>query len=170
MGFGHAVATCFRKYVTFSGRARRPEYWWFMLFVVLCSFAASIVDAIVFGVGTDEEPGLEVFGPIVSLVTFLPLLAVGWRRMHDTGKSGWYLLLPMILSLAIVVVLALVVIGLNSAAQTGSDAVWNVAGSGVGLAVMVIGGLAELVLTVLVLWWLTRPTEPMANVFGPAPA
>ena len=49
MTFGEAVQTCFRKYVTFSGRATRPEYWWFFLFLLLGSTAASIIDAAVFG-------------------------------------------------------------------------------------------------------------------------
>ena len=49
VGFGEAIGTCFSKYVTFSGRARRPEYWWFFLFVVIVSFAASLVDGLRFG-------------------------------------------------------------------------------------------------------------------------
>ena len=98
MGFVTAIKTCFSKYVTFSGRARRPEYWWFVLFIVLGSVIAAIIDGAIFGVGTPEAPATQVVSPIFSLATFLPMLAVGWRRMHDTGKPGWYLLIPLLVA------------------------------------------------------------------------
>lgn len=86
--FGEAISTCFSKYVTFSGRASRSEYWFFVLFLVLAGIGASILDAILF-------PGsLETGGPIngiLSLATLLPSLAVGWRRLHDTDRSGWWI-------------------------------------------------------------------------------
>jgi len=169
MRFGQAVATCFRKYVTFSGRARRPEYWWFVLFVVLCSIVSSILDGIVFGFGTDDEPNAEVFHTIVSLGTFLPLLSAGWRRMHDTGRSGWHLLLPLIASVVIFAVLMLGVDGFLERGQSGEAAVEQAVDSGLGLGVLVVGGLVQLGLTIMVLWWLTRPTEPAANAYGPVP-
>ena len=170
MRFGQAVATCFRKYVTFAGRARRSEYWWFVLFVVVCSIASSILDGIVFGIGTDDEPTTELFHTIASLGTFLPLLAAGWRRMHDTGRSGWYLLLPVLVSIVIFAALMLGVPGFADKARSGEEAVLRAAESGLGMGVLVIGGLVQIVLTALVLWWLTRPTEPAANAYGPVPA
>jgi len=169
MRFGQAVAACFRKYVTFSGRASRPEYWWFVLFVILCSIVSSILDGVVFGFGTDDEPSSGVFHKIVSLGTFLPLLAAGWRRMHDTGRSGWYLLLPLLATVVIFAALMLGVAGFADSAGSGEEAVQRAAESGLGLGVLVIGGLIQLVLTVLVLWWLTRPTAPAENAYGPAP-
>ena len=79
MNFIDAVKTCFRKYADFNGRARRPEYWWFTLFLVLASFV------------------FDMFGDVVyllfSLATLLPSLAVGARRLHDTNRSGWWQLL-----------------------------------------------------------------------------
>jgi len=170
MRFGQAVATCFRKYVIFSGRARRPEYWWFVLFVILCSIVSSILDGVVFGFGTDDEPSSEVFHKIISLGTFLPLLAAGWRRMHDTGRSGWYMLLPLLATIVIFAALMLGVVGFADSVGSGEEAVQLAAESGLGLGVLVIGGLIQLVLTVLALWWLTRPTEPAENAYGPVPA
>jgi len=170
MRFGRAVATCFRKYVTFSGRAGRSEYWWFVLFVAVCSIASSILDGIVFGIGTDDEPTTELFHTIVSIGTFLPLLAAGWRRMHDSGRSGWYLLLPVLVSIAIFAGLMFGVTGFADKARSGEEAVLLAAESGLGLGVLIVGGLVQIVLTVLVLWWLTRPTEPAANAYGPVPA
>jgi uncharacterized membrane protein YhaH (DUF805 family) len=92
MGFQDAVKICLNKYVDFSGRARRSEYWWFFLFNVLVSFVASIVDAIV---GT-RSGGFGVFEALVSLALLLPGLAVGARRLHDTTRSGWWLLIGLI--------------------------------------------------------------------------
>ena len=82
MGFGTAIKTCMRKYVKFSGRAPRAEYWWFILFT---SILGAICDAI-----------NVTLGGLVSLIFLLPTLAVGWRRMHDIGKSGLWNLLPIL--------------------------------------------------------------------------
>jgi uncharacterized membrane protein YhaH (DUF805 family) len=82
MNFQQAVQTCFRKYVDFSGRASRPEYWWFVLAYVIAAFVSGFIH--------------EVLNLIVALAFLLPLLAVGARRLHDIGKSGWWLLLGLI--------------------------------------------------------------------------
>ena len=84
---------CWQKYAFFKGRARRAEYWYFVLYGWLVSLAAALVDALTFGVGDD---GMGLLGAIYSLVVFVPSLAVGVRRMHDTGRSGWTLLLGLI--------------------------------------------------------------------------
>jgi uncharacterized membrane protein YhaH (DUF805 family) len=96
MGFGEAIRTCFRKYVTFSGRARRSEYWYFYLFTVLVDIVAVILDAIVEGAtGNAARETFRSSGPfetIVNLALLLPSLAVTVRRLHDTNRSGWLLL------------------------------------------------------------------------------
>lgn len=76
-----AVKTCLAKYADFQGRANRSEYWWFFLAVLLASAIASVI-------------GLRA-SPLVSLLTLLPLLAVGARRLHDTNRSGWWQLLAL---------------------------------------------------------------------------
>jgi uncharacterized membrane protein YhaH (DUF805 family) len=86
MNFTTSISTCFSKYATFSGRASRSEFWWFNLFAVLASWAGSFVGAILFDGG-------ELFGNLISLALMIPLLAVGSRRLHDTGRSGWWQLL-----------------------------------------------------------------------------
>ncbi len=79
MGFTDAIKTCFNKYADFNGRAKRPEYWWYWLFIFLVSLA----------IGALSRSASGLF----SLVTLLPSLAVGARRLHDTDRSGWWQLL-----------------------------------------------------------------------------
>lgn len=82
MTFTEAIKTCFSKYADFNGRATRSEYWWYVLFLVLVSVVLSEISttlSIIFTVGT-----------------LLPSLAVGARRLHDTNRSGWLLLLNLI--------------------------------------------------------------------------
>ena len=81
-----AVKSVFTQYATFSGRARRSEYWYFTLFTM-------IVSAIL-GVIGEALPMLAFLDTIYSIATLVPGLAVTWRRLHDIGKGGgWYFLL-----------------------------------------------------------------------------
>ena len=97
MSLGESIETCLRNYATFSGRARRAEYWYFVLFLVLAGIALGIVDSVAGTyVGGPGDPGsFGVFGPVFSLATFLPWLAVAVRRLHDIGFRGWWVLLPL---------------------------------------------------------------------------
>ncbi|MEO7885689.1 DUF805 domain-containing protein [Polaromonas sp.] len=79
MNFAQSISVCLGKYVDFSGRAARPEFWWFFLFQCLVGIAASFLGDVVSG--------------LVSLALLLPALAVGARRLHDIGKSGWWQLI-----------------------------------------------------------------------------
>ncbi len=91
MGFSEAIQTCFSKYVTFTGRARRSEFWYWVLFVVIADAVAGILDNILF-----SRSNASPIAGLVSLALLLPGLAVAIRRLHDTGKSGWYVLLGLI--------------------------------------------------------------------------
>ena len=82
MNFQQAVTTCFSKYVDFSGRATRSEYWWFVLAYVILAIVGGLIHEYVYY--------------IVVLAFLLPMLAAGARRLHDIGKSGWWLLLGLI--------------------------------------------------------------------------
>jgi uncharacterized membrane protein YhaH (DUF805 family) len=90
MDFVTAIKTCLSKYATFTGRARRSEFWFFVLFQVLLGIGASIIDAGFFG-RSPYEP--SPFGALVNLALLLPALAVHVRRLHDKDYSGWWLLL-----------------------------------------------------------------------------
>jgi uncharacterized membrane protein YhaH (DUF805 family) len=101
-----AIMRCFTKYADFDGRASRPEYWWFVLFVVLVSCGAVVID-----------PTLYY---LFSLATLLPLLAAGARRLHDTNRSGWWQLLGLVPFGIIVVIIFLAQQGRFATAETQS--------------------------------------------------
>ncbi len=77
-----AVKTCLNKYVDFSGRAARPEFWWFFLFQIIVMVITGMVS--------------EILNGLAALALLLPGLAVGARRLHDIGKSAWLLLVGLI--------------------------------------------------------------------------
>jgi uncharacterized membrane protein YhaH (DUF805 family) len=90
MNFQDAVRTCLqRKYADFGGRARRSEFWFFALFNILVQLVAGALDAVIFGSAT-------IFGAVAALAMLLPGIAVGARRLHDTGRSGWWLLIAFV--------------------------------------------------------------------------
>jgi uncharacterized membrane protein YhaH (DUF805 family) len=97
MSFQDAIRTCLqRKYAEFHGRARRSEYWFFILFTAIVGAVAGILDAI-FGLRSGAQYGGT--GPIqglLQLALLIPTLAVGARRLHDTGRSGWWQLIGLI--------------------------------------------------------------------------
>ncbi|SRR6056297_14816 len=93
MGFQDAVRSCFQKYIVITGRAPRSEYWWWVLFVILGSLAAGLLDSLLFGSG---ENAANVLEPLFGLAVFLPSICVGGRRLHDRDMSAWWLLLMLI--------------------------------------------------------------------------
>lgn len=86
--------TCMKKYAVFSGRARRTEYWMFVLFNLLFSIIAAVIDNVAGTTKKDDVTGL--FYSLFGLVTLMPSLAVTVRRLHDVGKSGWWMLIGLI--------------------------------------------------------------------------
>lgn len=83
-----------KKYATFSGRAQRAEYWYFVLFYILISVVLTVVDDIT---GTfSTEFGMGLLSGLLALALLIPSIAVSVRRLHDTGRSGWWLLLVLI--------------------------------------------------------------------------
>jgi uncharacterized membrane protein YhaH (DUF805 family) len=93
-----------RKYATFEGRARRKEYWFFALFNFLALVVLTVVDM---AIGTfNEQAEIGLFGGIYLLAVLIPSIAVTVRRLHDTDRSGWWILLnfiPVVGSIVIMV-------------------------------------------------------------------
>ncbi|HEY0241008.1 MAG TPA: DUF805 domain-containing protein [Friedmanniella sp.] len=108
IGFGAAVKRFFKKYATFSGRASRGEYWWYALFSAIIGvvFYAVLLAFALPAMTTASSGGTPRFGAgyyaisgllsLWGLATLVPSLALAWRRLHDTGRSGWNYLFVLI--------------------------------------------------------------------------
>ena len=82
------------KYATFQGRARRKEYWYFLLFSFIINVGLIMIDSAL-GLFNDET-SVGLFSGIYSIAILVPTISVGVRRLHDTNHSGWWLLVPII--------------------------------------------------------------------------
>jgi uncharacterized membrane protein YhaH (DUF805 family) len=99
-----------KNYVGFSGRARRREYWMFTLFNLIAAILIAVIDNVL---GTTTATGLGMLGLLYALLVFLPSLAVCVRRLHDTGRSGWWVLIALIPLLGAIVLLVFMVLDGN---------------------------------------------------------
>ena len=90
----HYYLEVLKKYAVFKGRARRKEYWMFVLFNILASILVTIIDMAFFGIS--ETAGIGILTTLYSLAVIIPYLAVTIRRLHDSGRSGWWFLLILI--------------------------------------------------------------------------
>jgi uncharacterized membrane protein YhaH (DUF805 family) len=95
-----AVKSVLSNYATFTGRASRPEFWWWVLAILLLSLVTQLIDALLIAPLTGFDRGAENAGQplsmLVSLILLLPALAVSARRLHDIGRSAWWLLLYLV--------------------------------------------------------------------------
>jgi uncharacterized membrane protein YhaH (DUF805 family) len=108
-----------KNYFGFSGRARRKEYWMFGLISAVISIALAIVDAVVSSGG---ESGIGVLGLLYSFAVLIPSLGVSVRRLHDTNRSGWWLLIGLVPLLGAIVLLVFVLTeGTHGANNYGAD-------------------------------------------------
>lgn len=106
MTFSKAIDVCMKqKYATFTGRASRSEYWYFTLFEYLVYFVVFFIFRVLGSFIVDEQPGMIglMGASLVGLAFICPALAVAVRRLHDTGKSGWYVLVNAIPSVGSIV-------------------------------------------------------------------
>jgi len=84
------------KYADFSGRAQRSEYWYFYLFYILIYLALAIVAALFAKLSENASIGVSILMGLFALGMLVPSIAVGVRRLHDTDRSGWWLLIGLI--------------------------------------------------------------------------
>ena len=102
MNFQTSIKTCFQKFADFNGRASRSEFWYFYLFAILGYFF-SLLLAI-------QMLFFFAIAIILSLILFVPVLAVTARRLHDTGRSGWWQLTAYIPYVGIIASIILIII------------------------------------------------------------
>ncbi|BAQ71503.1 hypothetical protein NHU_04390 (plasmid) [Rhodovulum sulfidophilum] len=154
-----ATLTCLRRFARFGGRAARAEYWWFVPACLLALLGAAALDMVLFPADPDRGlPDRRPLSVFVSFVLTLPALAAGWRRLHDVGRSGWWLLLPGAALLACLMP-AVAIRGMAAQATGGS-----------ALDVILLGApLVSLLSCIWLIVQLARPGEPHENRFGPVP-
>lgn len=119
MSFMESIKTCLGKYATFSGRAQRSEFWWFMLFLIIVQVVLGRIDAMIFppvevvNMTSNMQEGYsfafsyrpQPITAIFILAMLLPNIAVGVRRLHDTGRSGWWWLISLIPLIGLIVLI-----------------------------------------------------------------
>jgi uncharacterized membrane protein YhaH (DUF805 family) len=137
------IKKCFRMYVNANGRAARPEYWWWFLFAFVASFAAGLLDVLLFGINRyTDTANTQLFGALVALAILAPGICVAIRRFHDVGLSGWF----------VAGAFAAVIVG--GAVTEMSETL--------GGFIILLAAIAVLVVALL-------PSKPGANVYGPNP-
>lgn len=162
MSFPQAIRQVLSKYADFGGRAMRSEYWWWVLAIAVGNAAFGIVDsALPYG----------FLQPLFALLVLIPTWAVGVRRLHDTGRSGWWMALwagSYLISGAIFAFSILAVVGGAFLAAFGD--------SEAGGAVLVLGligiAVSALILLGIAIWsiiWLAQRGEDDSNRFGDVP-
>jgi len=117
MDFAQSIKTCFSKYAVFSGRASRSEFWWFALFGLIGGVVTAVIDVMILGYSA------EAYGPIniiFTVITFLPYLAVGARRLHDINRSGWWQLITLTVIGIILLIIWWATVGENKKNVHGS--------------------------------------------------
>ncbi len=111
MSFPEAISDAFSKYVKFTGRSSRSAYWWFYLFNILALVAALALD---YALGTGG-----IIYALAAIALLLPNLAVAVRRLHDSGHSGWWLLIAIVPVIGAIVVLVFTLQGSEPPNQWG---------------------------------------------------
>ncbi len=157
-----AVKHGFVNAFAFSGRARRPEYWWFFGFVFAGAVVLGVIEAMIFG-----APGRVV--RFFQILVFVPFLAVGWRRLQDTGRPGWYLLIPV----AVIVASWFLIGSAPGHALPEGTILAPPPGQGLGAglspAALSTAAIAQVLAGCVIVWWMSRPSQRGTNAFGPEP-
>ena len=153
-----AVKICLKKFFDFTGRARRSEYWWFVLFVMIVSMVVNIL------------------GLIVGLLLSIAQLAALTRRLHDTGRSGWWVLvygLFMLVTYGALVAILAPVAGELMAEGDQMALVELMANafmdSPIAAAVMICGALATAFMAIITLIFAVKDSQWTENKYGPSP-
>lgn len=145
-----------RKFADFNGRARRKEYWFFVLFNAIITIVLEIIDFIVF---VSHFGNFWILSTIYGLAVFIPGLAVTVRRLHDTNRSGWWLLLPILTSVFYIITVSVFIAqtGMRGEPSTGAALVM-----GIGAILLFASFITIFVFTLL-------DGTPGPNRYGPDP-
>ena len=123
MGFADAWKNAImNNFGNFTGRASRSEYWWFFLFVWIFDMITTFADTIIFSTPAAEWGPLFWIGTLVLIV---PLLSIEVRRLHDTGRSGWWILISLIPCIGVIVLFVWCVLEGNAHVNAYGDVPTN---------------------------------------------
>ena len=164
MSFRQALSSFWSNYTNFKGRTPRSGYWWVALFLVLVSFVLFAIDLALFGSIWPENLLNQGLGPIsivFILVVLVPGLSIGFRRLHDTGRSAWWLLMPLAPSL---------LAGVVAPRPDMTAGIPSVEDLPIGQLVA-SGGLSLLALvgSIVLLVFYLQKSQPGENKYGPNP-
>jgi len=163
MNFQEAIITCFKKYFTFSGRARRSEYWWFILFSIIIGILLHVVEEFsIPDVDGDMYFSISyviIFSLVIDILLIPPFFAVAFRRLHDIGKSGWWILLIGIIPIFIFLIFFTFMTMYAYTKDIMDDS----------LIMVKIGFIFPVIGWVILIYWLTRPSAEGENKFGVNP-
>ena len=171
MTFLEAVKQCLRKYGDFGGRATRAEFWWWQVFGWIGGLIAGAIDASISSFPGPEFATFAPFGAIFGLAILLPGLAVQARRLHDIGRTGWWILVWLgiyflgLLPLVVGGIITIVRIFSSDSGSAGAD-------PGSYIPLIVGGAIMLLVFVAVTIWWivwLARQGQTGPNRFGPDP-
>lgn len=166
MGFFEAISQVIRKSFVFKGRARRKEYWSWMLFVALLAIVVSLILSVVVISSPESTLGATALLYVFALVVFFPSLSVTFRRLHDIGRSGWWYGGYYLVSLAVGVFAGLFSVASIATSVNDSDSIASMLGGGI---VMLVYGLAAFVYSIVLLVWSFTEGTRGPNKYGDDP-
>jgi uncharacterized membrane protein YhaH (DUF805 family) len=162
MTITQAISGGFARALDFKGRSRRPDYWLFFAFV----FVGAAVLGLLEGMAGGATGGWLVRG--FQIVIFVPFMALAWRRLQDTGRPGWYVLVPVAVVVASTLISGSVMQQIAAlaipAARRAPELAMNLPGG-------VLGALSvlQVVAGAVIIYWMSRPSQRGANAYGPEP-
>ena len=179
MPFWTAVKTCLKKYFDFKGRARRSEYWWFVLFVAIIGFVWSFLCSFLFGIGmgfdsmaaNDVPPSfstviaLSCLSMLPALFFIIPQYAALTRRLHDAGHSGWWVVVTLIAAVIYMIVFFMMMYQLYQTLESG---VYTPMSTSLSI-ISFIFALVFLVLAIVMLVFSIQDSQVGENKYGPSP-
>ena len=180
MGFVEAVKTCLKKYCDFKGRARRSEFWWFVLFIFLCTLVVSFLVSMCLGfLDVDTVYGVRlgsIISTVVALFFVIPHFAVMTRRLHDMGRSGWWVAILVLLQVAYLVSYAIVMMPLLGKMDFGNDPfaivevmTESMASSPIAATVMSFSSIPMVILGIVIFIFTLFDSKWGTNKYGPSP-
>lgn len=158
MDFVTAIKTCFSKYADFTGRARRSEFWYWYLFTILVGMFSSWIP----------------FASLVTLALAIPKLSAAVRRLHDVGRSGWWVLLKVVPSIIcfvlLIALLGSALITLVAAGTYEPEMLIDNLKANIGLCIAyVLSAFASFICTIILIVWWAGDSKPGANQYGENP-